>query len=51
METITATTARLALLDAMQEISAGYLAATTTTERAAFMLAMRHAEKALAALE
>jgi hypothetical protein len=47
----TATEARIALLTAMQEIAKGFLAATTNAERAAFVLAMTHAEAALTALE
>jgi len=47
----TATTARIALLSALQEIVKGYLAATTNAERAAYVLAMRHTESALSALE
>ena len=42
---------RLALLTALQEIAKGFLAATTNAERAAFVLAMQHAEAALSALE
>jgi hypothetical protein len=47
----TATTARLALLTALQEICKGYLAATTNADRAALMLALDHTQKALIALE
>jgi len=47
----TATTTRHALLTALQEIVKGYLAADTNAERAAFVLAMRHTESALSALE
>jgi len=42
---------RIALLNALQEIGKGFLAAETNAERAAFVLALQHAEAALAALE
>jgi hypothetical protein len=47
----TAIDTRLALLTALQEIAKGFLAATTNAERAAFVLAMQHAEAALSVLE
>jgi hypothetical protein len=43
--------ARVALLDAMQEIGKAYLAADTNAERNALVLALQHAEAALSALE
>ena len=43
--------ARAALLDALQEIAKGFLAAATNAERNAFVLAMQHTEAALTALE
>jgi hypothetical protein len=42
---------RLALLDALQAIGKAYLAADTNAERNAILLALRHAEAALCALE
>jgi len=45
------TATRAALLTALQEIVKGYLAANTNAERAAFVLAMKHAEAALSAVE
>jgi len=47
----TAIETRIALLNALQEIAKGFLAATTNAERAAFVLALSHAEAALTALE
>jgi len=47
----TATTTRLALLAALQEICKAYLAADTNAARAALMLALDHTQKALIALE
>jgi hypothetical protein len=47
----TATQTRIALLNALQEIAKGFLAATTNAERNAFVLAMTHTEAALSALE
>ena len=47
----TATATRAALLTALQEICKGFLAATNNAERAAFLLAMKHAEAALSAVE
>jgi len=47
----TAIETRIALLTALQEITKGLLAATTNAERAAFVLAMTHAQAALSALE
>jgi hypothetical protein len=42
---------RLALLDALQQIAKGYLAAETNAERNAFLLALQHTEAALRAIE
>jgi len=48
---ITTIKTRIALLDALQEIGKAYLAADTNAERNAILLALQHAEAALAALE